>query len=238
MNAAEIARHVKGRRVGRGWQGLCPAHNDRNPSLSLTDVDQKVLVHCHAGCKQENVIEALENLGAWQAQPSHRRLLETYQYTDPGGSLLYQILRYEPKTFLQRYANGAGGWIWRKSPNQVLYRLPEVLEAPIVFVVEGERDVETMRSHGFVATTNAGGATAPWLPQFTETLCDREVIIIPDNDEPGWNRATSIARALIGCSSRIRFLRLPSNYKDITDWFCAGHSECEFISRLEAEDGN
>jgi hypothetical protein len=39
--------------------------------------------------------------------------------------------------------------------------LPEVLEAPIVFVVEGEKDVETLREHGFIATTNAGGAKAP-----------------------------------------------------------------------------
>jgi hypothetical protein len=37
----------------------------------------------------------------------------------------------------------------------VLYHLREVIDAAIVFVVEGEKDVETLREHGFVATTNA-----------------------------------------------------------------------------------
>jgi putative DNA primase/helicase len=112
---------------------------------------------------------------------------------------------------------------------------PEVVEAPIVFVVEGEKDVETLRSHGFGATTNAGGAKAPWLPQFTETLRGREVIIIPDNDEPGWERAKTIARGLLGQAVRIRILDdiHRDGAKDITDWFLAGHSECELIARLE-----
>ena len=78
----------------------------------------------------------------------------------------------------------------------VLYHLREVLEAPIVFMVEGEKDVDKLREHGFAATTNAGGAKARWLPQYTEALRGREVYIIPDNDSPGWERArcrTSLA---------------------------------------------
>lgn len=88
-------------------------------------------------------------------------------------------------------------WSTEKSQRQVLYRLNEVLEAPIVFVVEGAKDVETLRKHGFVTTTTAGGAEARWLPEFTETLAAREVIIISDNDKPGRNRAARIARALM-----------------------------------------
>jgi hypothetical protein len=80
--------------------------------------------------------------------------------------ILYQTVRFEPKDFRQRHPGVRGEWIWKKGPRQVLYHLPEVLEATIVFVVEGEKDVETLRSHGFVATTNAGGAKAPWLSQF------------------------------------------------------------------------
>jgi hypothetical protein len=61
-------------------------------------------------------------------------------------------------------ADGRG----QKVKGRFLYRLPEVLEVPIVFVVEGERDVETLREHGFVATTNAGGAKSHWAPQYTD----------------------------------------------------------------------
>ena len=60
-----------------------------------------------------------------------------------------------------------------------------------------------MRSQGFVATTNAGGAEAPWLPEFSESLAGREVIVIPDNDKPGRDRAARIALALIGRVTRL-----------------------------------
>jgi putative DNA primase/helicase len=44
----------------------CPAHNDREPSLSITDAkDGNVLVRCHAGCDQRDVIAALRMRGVW-----------------------------------------------------------------------------------------------------------------------------------------------------------------------------
>lgn len=121
--------------------------------------------------------------------------------TPEHGNLLYQIVRYQPKDFKQRRPDGCGGWTWRKGERQVLYRLPEVLEAPIVFVVEGERDVETLREHGFVATTNAGGAKSLWAPQYTEALRGREVILVPDNDAPGRKRVLNIVRALLSLAN-------------------------------------
>jgi DNA primase len=110
-----------------------------------------------------------------------------------------------------------------------------VIENPIVFVVEGEKDVETLRDRGFVATTNAGGAKAPWLSRYTDALSGHELIIIPDNDEPGWTRTKAIARALLGRAARIRILDEIHQHgaKDISDWFDAGHSECELIAILE-----
>ena len=49
--------------------------------------------------------------------------MHSYDYTDENGYLLYQIVRLEPKRFLQRYPDGGGGWIWKKCKRQVLYRL-------------------------------------------------------------------------------------------------------------------
>jgi putative DNA primase/helicase len=44
----------------------CPAHDDREPSLSIRDADDgKVLVRCHAGCDQGRVITALRSRGLW-----------------------------------------------------------------------------------------------------------------------------------------------------------------------------
>ena len=113
----------------------------------------------------------------------------------------------------------------------MLYRLREVLEATIVFVVEGEKDCETLREHGFPATTNAGGAEAPWLDSFTDALRGREVLLIPDNDAPGRQRVLRIARALLGKVPRLAVLELEGpGIKDVTDWFNAGHSELELIA--------
>jgi hypothetical protein len=238
MSAADsIIRGLEARRSGSAWMALCPAHDDHDPSLSIKEVDGKVLVRCHRGCSQAKVIEALKARGLWEAAPERtwaKRIVAEYNYTDEHGELLYQIVRYEPKDFRQRYPDGRGGWVWKKHPRQVLFHLREVLEAPIVFIVEGEKDVETLREWGFVATTNAGGAKAPWVPAFTEALRGRECILIPDFDQPGKARVLRIARALLGKVARLIILDdLPGYTKDITDWFKAGHSECELIATLE-----
>lgn len=66
MNAQEIAEALGGRRNGAGWKCLCPAHDDRNPSLSI-DIGEngKPLVRCFAGCDQDAVISALKDRGLW-----------------------------------------------------------------------------------------------------------------------------------------------------------------------------
>jgi putative DNA primase/helicase len=66
MTAESIAKALKGRKVGGGWMARCPAHDDREPSLSIRDADDgKVLVHCHAGCDQERVVAILRSRGLW-----------------------------------------------------------------------------------------------------------------------------------------------------------------------------
>ena len=49
------------RRTGPGkWQACCPAHDDRGPSLSITEGDDgRVLVHCFAGCSVHEIVAAV-----------------------------------------------------------------------------------------------------------------------------------------------------------------------------------
>ena len=101
-----------------------------------------------------------------------------------------------------------------------------------MFVVEGEKDVETLRSYGFVATTPPGGVDAPWLPCFTDALRGRELIIWPDGDAPGRRKALKIAQFLLGAAARLRMLDIRCA-KDATEWFEQGHSETEFIDLTE-----
>lgn len=54
----------KAKRVGKGWSCLCPAHNDHNPSLSLSlGEDGKLLAHCYAGCSFPDILSALRSEG-------------------------------------------------------------------------------------------------------------------------------------------------------------------------------
>jgi hypothetical protein len=66
MSAESIARALGARLIGSEWMARCPAHDDRKPSLSVREGDNgRVLVRCHAGCEQWQVIEALRSRGLW-----------------------------------------------------------------------------------------------------------------------------------------------------------------------------
>src|SRR5262245_42237532 len=71
-NAAWLADNLEGsRRSGDGYIACCPAHDDQNPSLSINeDAAGKVLLHCHAGCEQQEVIDALRERGLWPVRRS------------------------------------------------------------------------------------------------------------------------------------------------------------------------
>ena len=65
MNFHETAKALNGKRSGESYLAQCPAHEDRNPSLSISYNGEKVLFHCHAGCTQDDVISALRARGLW-----------------------------------------------------------------------------------------------------------------------------------------------------------------------------
>ena len=67
MTAETIARALGGHRTGATWMARCPVHEDRSPSLSISaGKDGKVLVRCHAGCDQRDLIAALQERGLWK----------------------------------------------------------------------------------------------------------------------------------------------------------------------------
>ena len=75
MSAEIIAKALGGRQAGSDWIAPCPAHDDHDPSLSIRDADYgKVLVHCHAGCEQAQVIGEIRARGLWDEPGSDRHL--------------------------------------------------------------------------------------------------------------------------------------------------------------------
>ncbi len=83
--AMEIAGALpKNRRNGKGWVACCPAHADKNPSLSIDEgPNGKVLLHCHAGCTQDEVIDALRDRGLWHEPGGLHHLVSIPSRAEP-----------------------------------------------------------------------------------------------------------------------------------------------------------
>ena len=161
------------------------------------------------------------------------RLVETYEYKDSTGALLYQVLRFEPKDFRQRRPNANGGWIWNAGERRVLYRLLELLQYPhaTVFVTEGEKDADRVASLGHCATTVACGK---WTDDCVKTLAGRDVVILEDNDEAGRKKALEAATALHATAKTIRIVRLPNlpDKGDVSDWLDADQRNAEKLAQV------
>jgi hypothetical protein len=231
----DVAKALSGKRHGTSWQCKCPAHDDNNASLSLTMKAGKLLWKCHAGCEQGAVLDALKARGLWHANGNGNvwasaHVVSTYDYVDEAGDPVFQVLRYHPKAFKQRRPDGKGGWIWSvHDVRHVPYRLPEIAEAigaeHPVFVVEGEKDCNALAKLGIVATCNAGGA-GKWKEAHAACLRGGDVIVVPDNDEPGRKHAEAVGRSLQGVATRVRVLELPGlpEKGDVSDWIKSGGS--------------
>ena len=226
------------KRAGAGYMARCPAHEDRCASLSVAAGEGgRVLLFCQAGCKTADVAAAIglslaELMGkARDPGGGKAKIVATYDYLDESGALLYQVLRFEPKTFRQRRPNGSG-WEWRlDGVRRVLYRLPQVLAAAksreTIYICEGEKDVEALERAGCMATCNAGGA-GKWRPQYNEALRGANVIIVADNDEPGRKHAAAVAAALEGVAAALCVVAAREG-KDAADHLAAGHGPEEFV---------
>jgi hypothetical protein len=180
-------------------------------------------------------------------QPRKRRLVARYEYLDAIGRHVQQVARWEPKAFSQSHKGSDGKWIKRAPPasRRVLYHLDLIAKAPadrLIYVCEGEKDADNLlqisRGH-CLATTAPGGAAAgkstrKWLPQFTESLRGRRVVIIPDSDSPGQQHAQHVAECLHGVAALVTILDLPlppsidpSRKWDLTDWIQATGAEAQ-----------
>jgi len=233
------------KQLGSGWTSRCPAHDDRTPSLSISQgKDGQALLHCHAGCSIEAIVAALglEMKDLFPTNGSKRQTISaTYDYTDKDGNLLSQVVRLEPKSFRQRRPDGSGGWVWNlRGVDRVLYRLPEVLEAVHagrwVWIVEGEKDADNLVELDFTATCNPGGAKK-WRSEYSEYLSGANLVIVPDRDEAGAAHRDQVIASVHPVATRLLALDLPGSEKDISDWIhgrkAAGKDSPEISQELQ-----
>lgn len=233
------------------WSARCPCRNDdSNPSLSIRDENGNIGVYCHRGngCNFEQICSAVgvKPSELFADSPSKdfsrekktkkqksKKLVKAYKYYDENGEFVYEKLRYVTedgkKTFLQRrpHPDIPGDFIYSLDGiRKVIYNLPQVLRAvkdgDPVYVVEGEKDADTLMSMGFVATTGPSGAgSGKWESHFNEWLTGAIVEIIADNDDPGISYASEVYAALKEHGCQVSLVKSP-NHKDFTDHHEAG----------------
>jgi len=252
FNSSEVASYYRTRfpdlkQSGPEWRGPCPVHQGDDANFAVNP--ENGLAYCHSQCGRGwNILQLEQQLSQrpWKEcrqevnsvigrpirGPAQLREVATYDYTDAHGEFLFQVVRYEPKTFRQRRRvvkmdGTSAGISWEyniKGISRVLYRLPKVAAAEQVLVVEGEKDVENLEGLGFVATCNPGGAcnhAGKWLKNYTGSLDGKRVVILPDNDTPGQKHAEIVVQAIRHRVRELRIVQVPIG-KDASDWIADG----------------
>lgn len=201
------------KRTKNGWDGRCPVHDDQRASLSISEGDDgKVILFCHVGCSPEAICGAL-GLRLGDLFPERERPTKpreaVYAYRRADGTLVFEVVRRVPKSFLQRRPDGKGGWTWSlkglsDEDRALPFRLPEIAKAiaggaePEVTIVEGEKDVLTLERLGRLATCNAQGA-GKFTALHARHLANvgvRSARVIADRDGPGRRHAHDVVLRL------------------------------------------
>ena len=166
-----------------------------------------------------------------------------YTYHDAARIPKYEVVRYSPKSFRQRQCDGHGGHTWNMDGvERVPFHLPHLLERKAnghtIFVVEGEKDVESLEALGFCATTNAGGAAWKYTTEFIGHFEGaKRIVFIPDCDEPGRKAALERAAQLSAVCDDVRIVELDamrSDGFDVTDWIAAGGTATQLKALVES----
>lgn len=232
MNIQEFITHFKAvKQMGENqYMALCPAHNDKKPSLSvgLSENKKQILLHCYAGCSAEDILNAvgLKKKDLYDNKGDFIMNKTSYTYYNADGTVAYTKTRIDnadkTKQFYFEQPNGKRNL---QGVNRVPYNLPAVLNAQTVYFVEGEKCADAVIKQGFVATTLDNGANSKWLSEYTDYFKNKNVIIIPDNDTPGMDYAKKVLQNV----PTARIVKLPDlpPKGDIYDWLVMGHTVTE-----------
>lgn len=248
-----LSRLRKVKKNGAEYRALCPAHEDKQPSLSVTERDGKILVNCHTGnCSTAQIVAALGvELKDLFTQPLTPKIITAkptivaiYSYRDLQGKERYQRIRKSNKQFPQRQPNPQmpDGWQWNlQGIEQLPYKLPELHAAltanpaATIWFTEGEEDVHSLMRLGLTATS-----LKDW--EFNQYLTPEcHAVICLDHDVAGHNFARELWQKLDGAVATRRWLDLydgtplPSKHgPDVSDWLREGHTLTELLTLCEA----
>lgn len=247
-------QHFKiSKRYGDKVQARCPAHDDKQASLTITKGRKCTLFFCHAGCSLEDILSAAgldkkdtfydtepqkANWRAYVESREQKKIEAIYDYVSCNGAYAFTKIRLEGKKILygiltnERFTYGLPRDTPRKSLKAIYGNVKAlnkaVAEGKPIFIVEGEKDVNSLAKRGYTAFTYGG--VNDWQSDFAELVKGADVVIFGDNDAAGVKVANTILndiQAVVKSAKMI--IPMPDIPKaDITDYFESGHTKEEF----------
>ncbi|KUG30024.1 hypothetical protein ASZ90_000090 [hydrocarbon metagenome] len=165
---------------------------------------------------------------------------QLYHYKNEDGEYLFSTVRFEEagkkKTFRQwRCDENSQNYIQNiDGVRLVPYNLPDVLKGNEIFLVEGEKDVESLRVIGLCGSCNAMGA-GKWKDEYNIHFQGKHVVILSDNDQPGRDHAAMVVEALYGVAASVKLVELPGlpEKGDISDWLNQGGTRDELLALVD-----
>ena len=264
MQAEQIAKTLGNAKKANGqWVASCPVpghgkgNGDKNPSLSIDiNDDGKPLFHCHGGCSQEDVFQTIRELHLLpelmerpdplaNIKPIPRNILEQeWQYQDEDRTTVFVKQRYKVgetgKTYRLYKVDADGRRHSSLGDARIVpYNLPQLLDAKTagrnIFLVEGEKAADAITSIGMIATTAHTGAGS-WPEAITEYFAGAQVIILPDNDVPGWQYAHKAAQAILPIAKSVKVvdLGLQGQGDDAYEFIEAGAGREKLVALVKA----
>lgn len=221
-----------------------PEAEGRDKRLYYKFVDGRLLAHCKHGC---DFVEISKFFPKSNATTSNQwiTLREHIYYADDGsvfGKKIYYIVNGKKQPSWKRFENGEfiTGLNGKKAG---LYNVFDLVNASIdkaVWIVEGEKDVDTLKNHDILAVSPPNGA-GYWKANFNQYFKKRNVIIVPDNDEPGKKHLEKVAKNLVKFAKTVKTIDLtdivPELKKggDVSDVFDELPNAKEALLKLTSE---
>lgn len=146
--------------------------------------------------------------------------------------IIYKNSDKSKKTAIQYRIKGNWQIIGGKINHTYLYNLPSLLSTKSkgfnIYLVEGEKDADTLIKLGLTATTTRDGAVS-WKQQYNDYLNDCNIVVIGDNDTAGKKYTDTLKYEVMPISKSFKIIDLPGvrEKEDITDWINAGHTKQE-----------
>lgn len=225
-----ILSRLKGvKKVGENtYRAYSPLRDEKEPSLYITEKPDGVILMCdHGGGDTKAILEAIgltmrilfPDGGSSGSEPKgsdpERKVAAIYQYLDTNGELVAEKVRYTNKTFFWRSKKPDGSYDYHKPKNVPLYNETVLEKAEAVFLVEGEKDVDTLTKYGFPAVSLPNGAH--WENEYVAYFSDKVIIILPDNDDTGCDYAKAALKALKPTNYNTGIMQLNNLWPEIPE---------------------